>query len=150
MGLSKVLIIVVKYWRPFYRKEAERRSASLPSLILEPEVSGGVTEAINLVPLRKHFNCPVCDKFMGQSQKIFQCNDGHILCETCEHKMKECPECNLEINGRNFTMERIAKLLFHDGPENAPPNEEVAAQEQPTAPTETDGINLTSISDTSV
>ena len=32
----------------------------------------------------KDFECPVCYEVMAPPSRIFQCNNGHIICEDCK------------------------------------------------------------------
>ena len=45
--------------------------------------------------------CPICFEEMLTPTKIFQCPQGHLLCETCFEKVsvtsKQCPFCNRDI-----------------------------------------------------
>eukprot|EP00092_Neocalanus_flemingeri_P000164 GFUD01000175.1.p1 GENE.GFUD01000175.1~~GFUD01000175.1.p1 ORF type:complete len:249 (+),score=60.36 GFUD01000175.1:56-802(+) len=64
--------------------------------------------------LKSHFKCPICDDLMSPPSSIYQCEDGHILCQHCKTNpdIKECPECLGEVAGRNTTMENIATIVF--------------------------------------
>ena len=58
--------------------------------------------------------CPICFNEMKSSQKIYQCQNGHILCEECFNRIIEgtklCPFCKIDIATnpiRNRAMEEI-------------------------------------------
>ena len=78
------------------RKEMERRSMSLPSLVLEDINNEAYPDfrAKNLDILKSHFICPNCKTLMNANMKIFQCIDGHIVCENCKSKTEVCT-CSL-------------------------------------------------------
>ena len=58
--------------------------------------------------------CPVCMENMLPPRRIFQCKNGHIICEICQPKIKEqkCPTCQHEIVGRAVAMEQHLRDLF--------------------------------------
>ena len=41
------------------------------------------------------FGCPVCLMLLTPPTRIFQCPEGHILCEECKENpaMVHCPQC---------------------------------------------------------
>ena len=147
---------------------------SLPSLVLEDINNDAYPEfrAKNFDILKAHFICPYCKTLMNANMKIFQCIDGHIICENCKDKTQvfrikilkidyvtpsqKCLDCDLNLSGRNYTMERIAKILFDTGDQQpTAPEDQVDQQDQqnhPTAPDQVDEdkINLTDVSDSSV
>ena len=58
--------------------------------------------------------CPICYERMGPPVKIFQCSEGHLICEKCFTKirdsMKVCPYCNQDVISnpiRNRALEEI-------------------------------------------
>ena len=63
------------------RKEQELRSMSLPSLhnlYLPDEKSPFEKKS-----LMTNFLCKGCNTLMKREQNIYQCHDGHIICEVC-------------------------------------------------------------------
>ena len=61
--------------------------------------------------------CPICFNEMKSSQKIYQCQKGHILCEECFNKIiggtKLCPFCKIDIAMnpiRNRALEEIIEM----------------------------------------
>eukprot|EP01116_Phalansterium_solitarium_P014198 TRINITY_DN31753_c0_g1_i1.p1 TRINITY_DN31753_c0_g1~~TRINITY_DN31753_c0_g1_i1.p1 ORF type:complete len:268 (-),score=43.13 TRINITY_DN31753_c0_g1_i1:621-1424(-) len=54
--------------------------------------------------------CPVCFELM--KPPIFQCNSGHLICNSCATKLKKCPSCRIPLNGvRNRALEKIAETI---------------------------------------
>ena len=58
--------------------------------------------------------CPICYERMGPPVKIFQCSEGHLLCEKCFTKFRDstkvCPYCNQDVISnpiRNRALEEI-------------------------------------------
>ena len=45
------------------------------------------------------FGCPVCLMLLKPPTRIFQCPEGHILCEECKENpaMVHCPQCRYVI-----------------------------------------------------
>lgn len=60
------------------------------------------------------FACPICFE-VPNAMKIFQCQNGHVICEACCQSVILCPQCNVEISGiskiRNRAMEAILAKL---------------------------------------
>jgi len=58
--------------------------------------------------------CPVCWEEMTPPKKIFQCRQGHAVCETCfeNPQVKKCPTCRGHFIGRATTLEKIAMTLL--------------------------------------
>ena len=57
--------------------------------------------------------CPVCFNEMAPPTKIFQCSNGHHICETCKDQLDpfKCPKCRKRMIGRATDMENFL-LLF--------------------------------------
>ena len=53
--------------------------------------SGGNSESRD----EEWFGCPVCLMLLTPPTRIFQCPEGHILCEECKENpaMVHCPQC---------------------------------------------------------
>jgi len=51
--------------------------------------------------------CPVCFERLAPPAKIYQCTNGHLLCQTCQAKpnIPDCPYCHEGISGRNKGLE---------------------------------------------
>jgi len=67
----------------------------------------------------EHFACPVCMELLKPPLRIFQCPEGHILCENCKENpsLVHCPQCRvlLEANcSRNRALEEVARSFFPD------------------------------------
>jgi len=65
--------------------------------------------------VREELCCPCCAEEMTPPSRIYQCRDGHVVCQQCfQHKHIEvCPSCKHPISGRNIAMEKIASIYFH-------------------------------------
>jgi len=57
--------------------------------------------------------CPVCLEEMVPPTRIFQCRNGHLICETCKSGLSPCicPKCRGEIIGRATDMEAFLRSL---------------------------------------
>ncbi|CAG7729907.1 unnamed protein product [Allacma fusca] len=56
------------------------------------------------------YECPVCFEILAAP--IFQCNNGHLLCEVCIPELQTCPICRQELpkkRVRNLEVEKIVK-----------------------------------------
>lgn len=66
---------------------------------------------------RQDLTCPVCGEVMAPPARIWQCEQGHVVCETCKDWLGQlaCPTCRTAvITGRNLALERIARSLFDE------------------------------------
>ena len=68
------------------RKELELRSRSLPSLnkLYVPDED----QSFDKKHLENNFLCKGCKTLMKRGQNIYQCHDGHIICEVCIASIK--------------------------------------------------------------
>ncbi|XP_023336641.1 uncharacterized protein LOC111707735 [Eurytemora carolleeae] len=65
------------------------------------------------------FECPVCLDFAWPPRKIFQCQEGHIVCEVCYSNtdLQNCPICRIPIReqgqvSRNRQLEELSSALY--------------------------------------
>lgn len=55
--------------------------------------------------------CPICLD-TADHPPIYQCPEGHLLCESCNSHLKDCPQCGHALmNSRNRTAEELAEKL---------------------------------------
>ena len=68
----------------------------------------------NIQQLPQCPECPVCMENMLPPRRIYQCGNGHIICEICQPKIKEqkCPTCLQVFVGRAIAMEQHLRTLF--------------------------------------
>ena len=56
--------------------------------------------------------CSACYNTLKTANKIFQCKDGHFMCEHCSDiKKLHCPSCGLMVDGRAFGMEQFLRNI---------------------------------------
>ena len=58
--------------------------------------------------IREDLQCPVCFK-IPRTTPIFQCEEGHILCNTCHPRLHDCPVCRRPL--RNTRCRAIEKII---------------------------------------
>ena len=63
------------------------------------------------------FACPVCLEVLRPPCRIFQCPEGHILCENCKENpaIVHCPQCRVPLErncSRNRALEEVARNFF--------------------------------------
>eukprot|EP00092_Neocalanus_flemingeri_P039996 GFUD01043565.1.p1 GENE.GFUD01043565.1~~GFUD01043565.1.p1 ORF type:complete len:195 (+),score=54.03 GFUD01043565.1:57-641(+) len=60
--------------------------------------------------------CPVCWEEMKPPVHIWQCSQGHLVCELCKTRpeVRHCPTCRQEIVGRATMVEKIAAKIHPD------------------------------------
>ena len=55
--------------------------------------------------------CPVCMDTADRAP-IYQCPEGHLLCESCNGRLLDCPQCGHALmNARNRLAEELAEKL---------------------------------------
>ena len=67
--------------------------------------------------MKKDFDCPVCYEVMEQPRRIFQCLNGHLICQNCQDRpeIRICPVCRIHLGprkenlSRNLAMEKLAE-----------------------------------------
>merc|ERR1719285_1127614 len=70
---------------------------------------------------RNLLECPVCLELAWPPKKIFQCREGHIICEECKSNpaLKVCPMCRIplanNLTSRNRQLEELARALKEEG-----------------------------------
>jgi len=83
--------------------------------------------------------CPVCLEIAWPPKKIFQCREGHIVCDTCKANpnLKNCPMCRIPLSthmaSRNRSLEELARTLLEEERVSEEPMANVAIA-IPTAP----------------
>ena len=87
--------------------------------------------------------CPVCLEIAWPPKKIFQCREGHIVCDTCKSNpnLKNCPMCRIPLNShltsRNRSLEEVARTLLEENGRGDPgvnENDPAVILSTPTAP----------------
>jgi len=73
--------------------------------------------------VRQQIRCILCHSEMGQPGKIYQCLEGHCICQPCRYSKKPdqvtCPICGESQWGRNCAGENLAALLHMHHPARA-------------------------------
>ena len=66
--------------------------------------------------IRDEFVCPVCFTDMKPPIQIYQCTQGHPICQHCKSRpeVTQCPTCRERLVGRAFHIEKIAGKVFMD------------------------------------
>eukprot|EP00092_Neocalanus_flemingeri_P039997 GFUD01043566.1.p1 GENE.GFUD01043566.1~~GFUD01043566.1.p1 ORF type:complete len:235 (+),score=66.87 GFUD01043566.1:181-885(+) len=70
-------------------------------------------EKVATLDIPKELECPVCYEEMKPPAHIWQCSQGHLVCEPCKTKpeVRNCPTCRQEIVGRATMVEKIAAKI---------------------------------------
>ena len=82
-------------------------------------MAAGVTSS-----LTKLLECPVCLDEMRPPVKIFQCSNGHAICEHCKDNpnVKSCPTCRVVFTGDNVTRNILAESMAEAATRNPSQN----------------------------
>ena len=62
--------------------------------------------------ITKLSECPVCLVEMIPPTKIFQCINGHSLCEKCKDNVTTCPSCRVSLGGNAMSRNILAESLI--------------------------------------
>lgn len=97
-----------------WRQEVEDLVASLRKTKLVLSSSDEIAEAEVVVQGRGELECPVCMEGMRPPRRIWQCSDGHAVCEFCRKKPQVncCPTCRKYLVGRSTIAEKLARALY--------------------------------------
>jgi len=73
------------------------------------------THKIGEVDIGNELECPVCFQEMKPPIHIWQCAQGHPVCEPCKARpeVRHCPTCRQRIVGRATLVEKIAAQVFN-------------------------------------
>lgn len=62
--------------------------------------------------IKSLFECPIC--FDYAVPPIYQCQNGHLVCQSCSNKITHCPTCRVPISEpsiRNLQLDRLANTF---------------------------------------
>lgn len=93
-------------------KEWRERRSSSNSQVDVTSASAPVPPLSSL--LLTELICPFCQEDMAPPGEIWQCREGHSLCQKCRARpdMQACPTCMGQFMGRNKALEQVAALVF--------------------------------------
>ncbi len=60
--------------------------------------------------LQSLVRCPVCVSVPRSGGPVFQCGNGHLICDACRYRLVQCPTCRTPYDGkrkRNLLAEQI-------------------------------------------
>ncbi|GFG38194.1 hypothetical protein Cfor_03799 [Coptotermes formosanus] len=56
--------------------------------------------------------CPVCFEYIVPP--IYQCDNQHLLCSSCQNNQTRCPVCRVKLKGhRNLCMEKVSEYVLY-------------------------------------
>ncbi|TRY71580.1 hypothetical protein TCAL_11295 [Tigriopus californicus] len=86
-------------------EEAKGIGWRLPLETVETETDGKINDLLDML------ECPICLD-TADKPPIYQCPEGHLLCEDCNSRLSDCPQCgHALLNSRNRTAEELAHRL---------------------------------------
>jgi len=105
-----------------YKKDHAQatQEATLKMKTVQPNLSFETKVDTPTNDIGKELECPVCFNQMRPPLQIWQCGQGHAICETCKTNPQlsnTCPNCRKKIANRNTGMEKIALAHFGTAPE---------------------------------
>jgi len=97
-------------------REAAERLRQAEEFIENVKSPTTASELAKLCPadLRNELECPVCFAEMKPPVHIWQCAQGHPVCQPCRNRpeVRHCPTCRQRIVGRATLVEKIAAQVF--------------------------------------
>merc|ERR1712173_334340 len=96
------------------RKEARHKEMMVD---LKAELEKAERQRVISKKEEDQFACPVCMELLMPPLRIFQCPEGHILCENCKENpsLVHCPQCRIRLEtncSRNRALEEVARTFF--------------------------------------
>lgn len=58
----------------------------------------------------EQMKCPIC--FEIPENEIFQCKNGHTICDICSGSVQLCPQCRVNLNNENRIRNRALEELL--------------------------------------
>jgi len=101
-----------------FRQELDHLVDSLRKTKLVLASCDETVEAEVVEQSRGELECPVCMEPMRPPRRIWQCSDGHPVCEFCRKKPQVncCPTCRKYLVGRSTIAEKLARALYQEDP----------------------------------
>ena len=67
--------------------------------------------------LEKELTCVSCSRICWPPIRIYQCDEGDLLCENCSNNVdiSRCPECHVHLSNqlsRNKALEKLARKHY--------------------------------------
>ena len=67
--------------------------------------------SVPIAEFEEFLECPVCYT-IPDSSPIYQCENGHILCQSCRPKLENCPTCRHPLrNTRSLLAEKVLEKI---------------------------------------
>jgi len=79
-----------------------------------------LSKSTHSINIESELECPIC--FEMSRPPIYQCPEGHIICNECRPRVSRCPVCRFEFTGlpniRNRYVERLSLAFFEEDENN--------------------------------
>ena len=96
--------------------EAMNKGLKQAGDIINPSNPHGITsQKVEHANIMDILVCPICYNEMRPPNYIYQCSEGHPVCDKCVSRLMKpikCPLCRKRIIGRTNTLEKIATQVF--------------------------------------
>ena len=110
-GFSFIFSLSISALSALYLRIRDRQSPEtrpnqvMSHKLLFLQIDSKIEDLMNML------ECPVCLD-TADRPPIYQCTEGHLLCESCNHRLSACPQCGHSLlNSRNRTAEGLAVKL---------------------------------------
>lgn len=100
---------------PLYMSTVENSSLASSSTSFNSQQQQQACKTNLFIPpcdIKSLFECPICFDFAVPP--IYQCQNGHLVCQTCSTKITHCPTCRVPIAEpaiRNLQLDRLAETF---------------------------------------
>ena len=107
---------LAQYVSDIKEKVKERRKESLesPEPLNRSSKYNSMVASFECLNIEAELECPIC--FELSRPPIYQCPEGHIICNTCRPRVSKCPVCRFVFQGmpdiRNRFIEKLATTYF--------------------------------------
>ena len=79
---------------------------------LENEIKARVSPSTPAPSLPPAPECPICLESMAPPARLYNCPEGHLVCQECRTKMEICHLCRKPLQGRATAMEQYLRAVY--------------------------------------
>lgn len=98
------------------KEKIKERSKESPAPLNKSDKYNSIGTSYECLNIESELECPIC--FELSRPPIYQCPEGHIICNACRPRVSRCPVCRFVFQGmpdiRNRFIEKLANTYFNN------------------------------------